>query len=102
MSVSSITPSERARKSFTAVLRAMQEPGRQVAVATSMGVSESTISRMKSEQLEQFCQLLAHLGLKVVPTEMQCFPAERIQALLALSKGYLATIERSDQLVWED
>lgn len=67
-----------------------------------MGVSESTISRMKNEQLESFCLMLAHLGLKVVPTEMQCFPAERVQALLTLTKGYLASIERPEQLHWDD
>ena len=66
MNASSPTTTERARKSQSVILRAMQEPGRQTAAATCMGVSESTVSRMKSEQLEQFCLLLAHLGLKVV------------------------------------
>jgi hypothetical protein len=66
-----------------------------------MGVSESTVSRMKNDQLEQFCLLLAHAGLKVVPIEMQCFPADKVQALLTLARDHLAAIERPDQLVWE-
>jgi len=79
----------------------MQEPGRQVAIATAMGVSESTVSRLKNDQLDQFCLLLAHAGLKVVPIEMQCFPADKVQALLTLARDHLATIEHPDQLVWE-
>ncbi|KWT72252.1 hypothetical protein APY03_6277 [Variovorax sp. WDL1] len=66
-----------------------------------MGISESTVSRLKNDQLEQFSELLAHLGLKVVNQEMQCFPPDQIQALLTLSKVHLASIERPDQLVWE-
>lgn len=95
------TATERARKSHVAVLRALQEPGRQVAIATAMGVSESTVSRFKSEQLEQFCTVLAYAGLKVVPSEMQCFPTEKIQALLTLAKAHLGAIERPEQLTWD-
>ncbi|WP_269473991.1 CII family transcriptional regulator [Variovorax sp. RA8] len=101
MSASSSTVQERARKTQVTILRALQEPGRQVALATSMGISESTVSRMKNDQLEQFSELLAHLGLKVVNQEMQCFPPDQIQALLTLSKVHLASIERPDQLIWE-
>jgi hypothetical protein len=101
MTAVSPTPIERARKATSVILRAMQDPGRQVAIATAMGVSESTVSRMKNDQLEQFCLLLAHAGLKVVPIEMQCFPADKVQALLTLARDHLAAIERPDQLVWE-
>lgn len=101
MTASLITPIERARKACSTVLRAMQEPGRQGAIAAAMGVSESTVSRLKNDQLEQFCLLLAHAGLKVVPVEMQCFPADKVQALLTLARAHLAAVERPDQLVWE-
>lgn len=101
MAASSTSVHERARKTQVTILRALQEPGRQVALATSMGISESTVSRLKNDQLEQFSELLAHLGLKVVNQEMQCFPPDQIQALLTLSKVHLASIERPDQLVWE-
>ena len=94
-------PSERARKAYCAVLQRLQEPGTQVALASDIGVSESTISRFKNEQLETFCSVIAHLGLKVVPVEMQCFPADRIQALLTLSKAHLETISQAEQLRWE-
>jgi hypothetical protein len=101
MSAVSPTPAERARKSAVTILRALQEPGRQVAIATAAGVSESTISRFKSEQIDQFSLFLAHAGLKVVPTEMQCFHPDKIQALLTLAKDHLRAIERPEQLTWE-
>ena len=66
-----------------------------------MGVSESTVSRVKSEQLEAVCALIAHLGLKVVPVEMQCFPAEKVGALLTLARDHLAQIEKPEQLIWD-
>jgi len=95
------SPTERARKSHSAVLRALAEPGRQVAIAAATGSSETTISRFKTEQLEAFCTYLAHAGLKVVPSEMQCFHPEKIQALLTLAKDHLRAIETPEQLVWD-
>lgn len=83
------------------MLARLQEPGTQVALASDIGVSESTISRFKNEQLETFCSVIAHLGLKVVPAEMRCFSTDEIQALLVFSKAHLQTISRADQLRWE-
>lgn len=101
MTVPTSTPSERARKAYLTVLQRLQDNGKQTAVAAAMGVSESTISRFKNEQLETLCGVLSHLGLKVVPVEMQCFAPERVQALLTLSKAHLESIQQADQLSWE-
>lgn len=101
MSPACPTVSERSRKSHCAILQRLQLPGTQAAAAVAMGVSESTVSRLKSDQLELVCALLTHLGLKVVPVEMQCFPAEKVQALLTLARDHLTLIERPEQLVWE-
>lgn len=97
----SAPPAERARKAYLTVLQRLQDSGKQAAVAAAMGVSDSTISRFKNEQLETLCGVLSHLGLKVVPVEMQCFPPERVQALLTLSKAHLESIQQADQLSWE-
>ena len=71
-------------------------------MAAAMGVSESTISRMLApDHLDKLSLLLAHAGLKVVPIEMQCFPQEKVQALLTLARDHLATIEHPGQLTWE-
>ena len=67
-----------------------------------MGTSESTVSRMLApDHLDKFALMLAHAGLKVVPMEMQCFPPDKVQALLTLARDHLAAIERPDQLHWE-
>lgn len=95
------TAAERARKMACTVLQRLQEPGRQVSIATAMGVSESTVSRLKNEHLEPLCELLAHAGLKIVPVEVKCFPAEKVDALLTLAKAHLASIENADSLEFE-
>jgi hypothetical protein len=97
----SVNPAERARKAYLTVLQRLQEPGSAVAVAAAMGVSESTVSRLKNEQMESLCAVIAHLGLKVVPVEMQCFKPEMVQALLTVSRAHLDTIQTVDQLSWE-
>lgn len=97
----SAVPTERARKSEQTVLHALAAPGRAVAIATAMGCSEATISRLKNEHLEQFCRLLAHAGLKVVPVEMQCFPHDRVQALLTLAKERMDGLSSVEELTWD-
>lgn len=84
MSATTPTAAERARKAHVAVLRALQEPGRQAALATMLGISESSVSRFKTEQLEQLCTFIAHLGLKVVPAEFQCVDPKTFQAFEVL------------------
>lgn len=83
------------------VLQRLQEPGRQVAIASVMGVSESTVSRLKNEHLDTLCELLAHAGLKIVPVEVQCFPPDKISALLTFAKAHLAGIETAEELLCE-
>ena len=68
----SATPPERARKAVQLALQRLQEPGTGIAVAAAMGVSESTVSRIKTERLEEVALFLACLGLKVVPAEFKC------------------------------
>lgn len=63
---------ETARKSYSLFLSKLQEPGMQVAISAAMGISESTVSRIKTEQAEQFFKLLAHLGLKIVESDWVC------------------------------
>ena len=57
----------RTRKTLAVVLQALASVG-QRATAEAVGVSETTISRMKSEgDLQRFAQILTALGLKPVP-----------------------------------
>lgn len=89
MAALSQTPAERARKAHGRVLQAMQDPGTQRNVAQVLGVSESTVSRIKTEKLEDAITLLCHLGFKVVPQEMQCYPADYVQALHTMARMHM-------------
>lgn len=94
----SVSPAERARKTVQMFLQRMQEPGTGVAVAATMGVSEATVSRIKSERLEEVATLLACLGLKVVPTEYKCVdPA----AYAFLTRTHEKVMRVAPGLIWE-
>lgn len=72
----------------------------QAHAASCMGVSESTVSRMKDQELEKLSGLLAACGLKVVPIDMHCYPEAEIEALRVLARR--SDILRADGLEWED
>lgn len=90
---------ERARKNEKVILSALAEVSQLIA-ANSMGVSESTVSRMKSGDIEQAGKLLAALGLKVVPIGFHCYPEDEIEALRILARR--SDVLRADSLEWAD
>lgn len=91
---------QRARKNEKVILSALADTGQAVA-AGFMGVSESTVSRMKDQELEKLSDILAACGLKVVPESMQCFPAERVEALRILALQSSVLNNKADQLRWD-
>lgn len=91
--------SERSRKNLTVILKALAGVGQAVA-AGFMGVSESTVSRMKESELEKFCDLLSAVGLKVVPIDYHCYPEDEIAALRVLARR--SDVLRASALSWED
>ena len=90
----------RARKNYIVLMQRLASIGNGP-VALAVGVDEATISRMKPEKFEQFCQILAVLDLKVVPKEMQCFDKRDIATLLHQAKRYMDLIQDTDQLECE-
>ncbi|MDB5963864.1 MAG: Bacteriophage protein [Polaromonas sp.] len=84
MTTVSLSPVERARKNVQVVLQALASTG-QVELARAMAVHESTISRMKDGGIDTFGTALAHLGLKVVPTGVECYDPEYVNALRTLA-----------------
>lgn len=91
---------ETARKNERSVLHAFARVS-QTRIAEQLGVNDSTVSRLKGDHLELLCALLAACGLKVVPTEMQCYHPDKMSALLTLARDHLVQMERPEQLVWE-
>lgn len=73
----------------------------QVRIAEAVGVSEATISRMKSEQLAQVAAVIAAAGMKVVPEEMRCYPAKKLNAILELARDHLNALDDVERLSWD-
>lgn len=97
----SISPSEKARKAHARVLQAMQEPGTQRSIAHALGTSESTISRIKTEKLEDVLALIYQLGFKVVEADKVCVQREALEFMRQAALRLLATQEAASQL-WGD
>jgi hypothetical protein len=68
------------RKIQALILQRLASAG-QVHVGTAIGRSETWVSRFASEQLKSCADLLACLGLKVVPAEHKCYDPEHIEHL---------------------
>ena len=92
----------RAEKNLSAILKALASFG-QARLAEKMGVSESLISRQKSEgHLAKTAEMLAHLGLKVVPEGVQCFDPEYVEHLRALAQLGLRQPSADQVLEWDE
>jgi len=93
----SVDQLERSRKFHGLILNGLAREG-QVHVADAIGVHESTVSKWKDGDLERFAQILAVVGLKVVPASQRCYDAAEIDALLVLARQRLVTIGGAEQL----
>lgn len=87
----------RARKNYAFLMQKLASVGNGP-VALAVGVDEATISRMKPEKFEQFCQILAVLDLKIVPSAMRCFNKGDIEAIFHQAKRWMEHVQHVDQL----
>jgi AraC-like DNA-binding protein len=85
----SLSSQERARKAHARVLQALQEPGTARTIAQVMGVSEATISRIKTEKIEDALALLYQLGFKVVEQDRHCVQADYLKALQVMAREHM-------------
>jgi uncharacterized protein (UPF0261 family) len=72
-------------------------------VGLAIGIDGSTVSRFMSDEkdMARALAILAALGLKVVPTEMQCFPPRKVAILMELARDHLNQMETVEQLTWD-
>lgn len=96
----SSTVAERARKFHALALQRMATLG-QRQVAEELRVSEATMSRFVSADLERASHVLAILGLKVVPAEMKCYPKDQIDAIFTLARASMNRVADVEQLSFE-
>jgi len=90
----------RSRKIAALILQRLSSVG-QVQLAEALGSSEASISRWKTDQIEQCAKALAVLGLKVVPADARCYRADAIEAIFTLARMHFQSAD-SESLVWED
>lgn len=83
------------------ILRAVQRDATQSAIAAALGISESTLSRFLTDHTERFTQVMAAAGLRVVRSDMRCFPADYVDALLLMAKEHLSTVQSVRTLEWD-
>ena len=93
--------SARTRKNLTAILQGISKVG-QNTIAETLDLSETKVSRFKSEEAEMVAGILDVIGLKCVPVELQCYKQESIQSILTLAKERMAQLETPEQLEWDE
>jgi hypothetical protein len=91
---------ERARKNLAAIFAGLSSVG-QVKVAERLGIVESTVSKMKGDELEKAAKVMAACGLKVVPEGYRCVDPRYMEAILTLAGKQLDSLRERPELVWE-
>jgi hypothetical protein len=85
----------RSRKTFSILLQSIARVG-QIRVATALGVSEATVSRMVSNDFERIALALTAMGLKPVPVDAKCYTPEHITSLQYFAKRGMGGQEPED------
>jgi hypothetical protein len=95
------TPHETARKTASKVLQALSD-NKASQISTITGMLEALISRLKNDHLSNFALVLAHLGLKVVPSHKLCFDPEYVASLRFMARTELNRKESATSLDWDE
>lgn len=93
----------RASKIESLLLRRLARPGTQAGIAAALGVSESAVSRTKTEHWPQVARILAHAGLKLVDADAVCMRADAYEFARAALARSLEDAEGGRRvLTWDD
>lgn len=110
MSTNQLSPERLAwsRNMQSQILQAIDATGQQT-VASCIGIDPTAITKMKSAQgtakhgdIERLCHILAVIGLKVVPADMKCYDASKIDILFRLAKDNFQRLEEVDDFFHDD
>jgi hypothetical protein len=88
---------ETAQRNYTTALKALAELS-QTRAAELMGVSDTTVCRLKSSELEQICTLLAACCLRVTPTSCEVYDEAFIAALRTLARHGINASPKSQEV----
>lgn len=95
------SPAESARKAQATVLSALEHGVSQAAIATAIGVSEATASRIKNNDMAPVLAFLYAAGFKVVPQSAVTVDAERLELVLTAAHTTLADMDSLRAFVME-
>jgi len=98
----SLSPTERSRKAYSNVLQRLQSPGMGVALAASLGVAESTVSRIKTEKLEDVMNFLYAAGFKIVDQSKVCVEKDELRMLRQTYVRAIQNEATANQLFGDD
>lgn len=84
----------RAQRNLSVILQALAKVG-QSRVADLVGISPSTVTVFKEEQLQRFTAVLAACGLKAVPDTEESVDMVEVRALRVLARARIQ--EQIDQ-----
>ncbi|MFU2050950.1 CII family transcriptional regulator [Bordetella hinzii] len=88
-------PMEASRKYLSQIMQRVATRG-QKSLADKLEVSEATMSRFITNDLERACQLIAALGLQVCAKDIVAISRDDIQALERMAYKYLQARIESD------
>ena len=77
-----------ARETLAFILQSLSAKG-QGAVAQVMGISDSSISRWKADEIPVMARFLTALDLKVIPNDYVCVDPEYLRSLRTLARAGL-------------
>ena len=89
------------RNNLSLALQALAREG-QADIARRLNFSTSTVSRIKSERLEEVIKVLAACGLKIVPQEYHGDHTEFIDAALVFAAYGLKAVRKDQGLLTEE
>lgn len=96
-----LDPHERARK-IAHALRSAVQGSSQAAIAAAIGVSESTVSRLLADHVDNVAAIIAHVGMKTVPVDKVCVPAATWAEYQRVYRRVLANEQAAQSIVLED
>lgn len=89
------------RKIEAVILQKLASVG-QARVAEALGISESTVSRLKDGDISRFSKILAEIGLKAVPVSYRCYKPDYIEFLLQAARIGVRSLQSAEDLIDED
>lgn len=92
-----LSPSERARRGHALFLQRLAH-GTAKDVAAEVGVSPPQMSEIKNKQMETCILVLAHLGLKVTPSEYRCVDPSTFEFMTTAAQRLM---NKAPALLWD-